>query len=93
MMGSNTFINWSLTSLNTSYRILGKSITNLAIKPFSNLMLGGETIENVLKVQDKMAKKGIKSLSGFIVEGLINPTEADLDHCLDYSLEVIEKIS
>jgi hypothetical protein len=47
-MGSNTFLNYSLNIIDTTYKLLGVKITNFLInKSVAPIFISGETIESL----------------------------------------------
>ena len=51
-MGSNLFINYSLSGVNMAYRIFGKTLTNVVIERTSgSIFTGGVTLDSVKKLQ------------------------------------------
>ena len=71
LMGSDLFINNSLSMINMSYKILGTKLTNFAINnSVASLFTSGESTISLVKDINSFEKQNIFSIGAFIVEGL-----------------------
>ena len=71
LMGSDLFINNSLSMINMSYKILGTKLTNIAINnSVASLFTSGESTYSLVKDINSFEKQNIFSIGAFIVEGL-----------------------
>lgn len=77
LMGSDLFINHSLTMMNQSYRFLGTRLTNFVLNnTVVPLFCAGETIE-MLKADIKEHKsRNVNVIGNYICEGLGDMNEA-----------------
>jgi len=71
LMGSDLFINHSLSLMNLSYKVLGVRLTNLAInKSVGSLFTAGETIETLVEDIAELEKRNISAIGNYVIEGL-----------------------
>lgn len=71
LMGSDLFINHSLSMMNLSYKLLGIKMTNFAInKSVGSLFTAGETIESLVDDIAELEKRNISAIGNYVVEGL-----------------------
>jgi len=70
-MGSDLFINHSLSMMNLSYKLLGIRLTNFAIvNSVGSLFTAGETIESLVEDIAELEKRNISAIGNYVVEGL-----------------------
>jgi hypothetical protein len=70
-MGSDLFINHSLSMMNLSYKLLGIRLTNFAINnSVGTLFTAGETIETLVEDIAQLEKRGISAIGNYVIEGL-----------------------
>ena len=94
MMGSNLFINYSLMGINVAYRVLGKRLTNFAIESTAaSVFTGGVTVADLVRSSEELAQRGIGSIACFVVEGVRNAENTQLDDFLRFSVEAIREIT
>ena len=94
MMGSNLFINYSLMGINMAYKVLGTSLTNLAIeKTAASVFTGGVTVANLKKCQDDFARRGFGTIGCYVVEGVRDAENASLDQFKDFSVDSVQAIT
>ena len=71
LMGSNLFINYSLTAMNVLYKILGTRFTNLMINStVGSLFTSGESITSLLKDLEALEKTNVFGIANYVVEGI-----------------------
>jgi len=93
-MASDIFINYSLLGMRLSYKLLGTSLTNLAIESTcGSIFTGGVTLDDLLREQAKLETQNIGTIGMSVVEGLREVSEEKLDHFLDFTMEAINKIT
>lgn len=89
-MGSNMFIDYSLPLINVCYKILGIKLTNFAINnSVASLFTSGETIKSLIRDIDNYEKQNIKSIAGYVVEGL---PQMDVPRISQFYNDMIESI-
>ena len=94
MMGSNVFINYSLMGINVAYKVFGKKLTNFAIEnTAASLFTGGVTVADMTRDTSKLEENGIGGIGCYVVEGVRDAKNAELDEFLDFTLESIRDIS
>ena len=94
MMGSNIFINYSLTGINASYKLLGKKLTNFVIEnTAASVFTGGVTVKDLSGAAEELEKRGIGTVGCYVVEGLRQVDNKKLDNFLDFSMESIDKLT
>jgi len=76
LMGSDLFINHSLSMMNLSYKLLGIRLTNFAInKSVGSLFTSGETIESLVEDIAELEKRNISAIGNYVVEGMAEMDE------------------
>jgi len=94
MMGSNVFINYSLLGIQMSYKFFGKYLTNFAIEnTAASVFTGGVTTRDLTACSEVLNKRGIGSIGCYVVEGVRNAKNSELDRFLDFSLSSIKEIT
>jgi hypothetical protein len=77
LMGSNFFIDHSLTMMGLCYRVLGIRLTNYCINnSVGDLFTSGETMDTLIDDVKALRENNIRSLVSFAVEGLHEHDEA-----------------
>lgn len=90
LMGSDLFINFSLTILNTCYKVLGVRPTNFCInKSVGSLFTSGESIQTLVEDIQSLEKNNIYGLAGYVVEGLHTYDDAKIQKFYEHMLESI----
>lgn len=90
-MGSNLFINYSLGLINICYKILGVKLTNFAVNnSVASIFTSGETIRSLVRDIDEYEKQNIKSIAGYVVEGLPVMDEARISQFYNDMFESID---
>lgn len=90
LMGSNLFINYSLSMINLCYKIFGIKLTNFAIKnSVASIFTSGETIQTLKYDVMKHEKKNIGGIAGYVVEGLPSMDYAKIESFYQYMMESI----
>lgn len=70
-MGSDLFINHSLSMMMLSYKLFGTRLTNFAInQSVGSLFTAGETIESLVADIAELEKRNISAIGNYVVEGL-----------------------
>jgi len=93
-MGSNFFINHSLNAVLLSYKVLGVNLTNWCINnSVGDILTGGETLQSVKKVVNKLEKRNVGTMAGLVVEGLESPSAKVLDDFTDFSIKTIRELT
>lgn len=94
MMGSNVFINYSLMGINVAYKVFGKRLTNFAIESTAaSLFTGGVTVADLNKDSVKLEARGTGCIGCYVVEGVRDAKNSQLDEFLDFSLQSIRDIA
>ena len=94
MMGSNTFINHSLTGINASYKLLGTSLTNYVIEnTAASVFTGGVTVKDLSQSAEELRERGVGTIGCYVVEGVRDAENAHLDQFLDFSIESIRSLT
>jgi len=94
MMGSNLFINHSLTAMSLSYRLFGIKLTNALIENTAgSIFTGGVTVDDLVKDMDVLADRNVGSISMMVAEGLTNADEKTLDYFHAISKDTVKKMS
>lgn len=71
LMGSDIFINHSLSMMNLSYKVLGVRLTNFAINnSVGSLFTAGETIQTLVEDIAQLEKRNISAIGNYVIEGL-----------------------
>ena len=93
-MGSNVFINYSLMGINVAYKVFGKKLTNFAIEnTAASLFTGGVTVADMTRDTTKLEENGIGGIGCYVVEGVRDAKNSELDQFLDFTIESIKDIS
>lgn len=80
LMSSNLFINHALDAMMLSYKLLGKTITNALInKTAGSIFTSGINIDTLKDDIKVFEKKHIHGVANYVVEGLVDMNEAQLD--------------
>ena len=80
MMGSNIFINYSLTGISASYKLLGTNLTNFAIEnTAASVFTGGVTVKDLAGAAEELEERGIGTIGCYVVEGVRDAENAKLD--------------
>ena len=94
MMGSNIFINHSLTGISASYKLLGTKLTNFVIEnTAASVFTGGVTVKDLAGAADELEERGIGTIGCYVVEGVRDAENAGLDQFLDFSLDSIRSVT
>ena len=94
MMGSNIFINHSLTGISASYKLLGTKLTNYVIESTAaSVFTGGVTVQDLSKSTEELRERGVGTIGCYVVEGVRDAQNAKLDQFLDFSIESIKSIT
>ena len=94
MMGSNIFINHSLTGISASYKLLGTSLTNYVIESTAaSVFTGGVTVRDLSKSAEELKERGVGTIGCYVVEGVRDAENANLDQFLDFSIESIKSLT
>ena len=94
MMGSNVFINYSLLGINMAYRVLGTKLTNYAIEnTAASIFTGGVTVADLNSDSSELAKRGIGSVGCYVVEGVRDADNLQLDQFYEFSRSAIEAVT
>ena len=71
LMGSDLFINHSLTLVELAYKILGVKLTNFAVnKSVASLFTSGETLQSLMQDKAELQRKNIGGVGMSVVEGM-----------------------
>lgn len=71
LMGSDLFINHSLTLVNMSYKLFGIKLTNFAVNnSVASLFTSGETLTSYMKDQSAFSQQNIGTVGMSVVEGM-----------------------
>lgn len=90
LMGSDLFINFSLTFLNGFYKLLGVRLTNFMInKSIGSLFTSGESIQTLVEDIKNLEKNNIYGLAGYVVEGLHVYDDGKIQKFFEHMLESI----
>ena len=80
LMGSNLFIDYSLSMMKLCYKILGVRLTNFAInKSVASLFTAGETLTSLNKDIESLKEQNINGVANYVVEGLSEMNEVKID--------------
>ena len=94
MMSSNIFINYSLMGMNISYKLLGIKLTNWAIESTAgSIFTGGVSINDVVNDIKGLQEKKIGGIACYVVEGVRDPSDSQLDNFTDFTLESITALT
>jgi len=90
LMGSDFFINFSLTILNGCYKTMGVRLTNFCINStVGSLFTSGESIKSLVKDIQDLEQHNIYGLSGYVVEGLHTYDDEKIQKFYQHMLESI----
>jgi len=90
LMGSNLFINYSLTGMNLAYKVLGVRATNLAINAtVGSLFTSGETIQTLVKDMKALEQNNVYGVANYVVEGLERMDDDFVKGVFDHMMESI----
>lgn len=93
-MGSELFINYSLMGISVAYRLLGRRFTNFAIEnSAASVFTGGVTVNDLMKEVGTLENRGIGSIGCYVVEGVRDARNKELDHFLNFSIRSIKEIT
>lgn len=91
LMGSDLFINHSLSLMNLSYKVLGVRLTNFAINnSVGSLFTAGETIETLVDDIAQLEKRNISAIGNYVIEGLSEYNDQLIEKTQKEILEAIE---
>ena len=94
MMGSNIFINHSLTGISASYKLLGTRLTNYVIESTAaSVFTGGVTVRDLSKSAEELKERGVGTIGCYVVEGVRDAENANLDQFLDFSIKSIRSLT
>lgn len=94
MMGSNLFINYSLFGINLAYRMLGTKVTNTIIESTAaSVFTGGVTVSDLNRDSVELKERGVGSIGCYVVEGVRDAKNAQLDEFLEFSKTAIEAVT
>ena len=94
MMSSNIFINYSLMGMNLSYKLLGVKMTNWAIESTAGaIFTGGVSISDVRNDIKGLQEKKIGGIACYVVEGVRDPSDSQLDNFTDFTMESIKELT
>ena len=90
LMGSDLFINYSLSMLNFFYKILGRRTTNFFINnSVGQLFTAGESISTLVEDIEALEKNNIYGIANYVVEGLDTMDEAFVQGVYEHMMESI----
>ena len=90
-MGSDLFINHALTGMQRSYNFFGIRFTNFFINnTVSELFCAGETVESLAHEIEVQREKNINIIGNYVVEGLDEMDEAQIQEVTDVFLQSVE---
>jgi len=94
MMSSNFFINYSLLGMNLSYKLLGVRLTNSVIENTAgSIFTGGVTLEDLNRDIKILEDRQIGGIGCYVVEGVRDPKDSELDAFRDFTMESIRQLS
>jgi len=71
LMGSDLFINYSLSAMNLFYKIAGVRFTNFMINSsVGSLFTSGESISSLIKDLESLEKSNVYGIANYVVEGI-----------------------
>lgn len=71
LMGSNLFLNHSLTLVGLAYKVMGVRLTNFLInRSVGSIFTSGETVDSLVRDVEAHKGKNIACIGGYFVEGL-----------------------
>jgi len=90
LMGSDLFINFSLTILQGFYKVLGVRPTNFAInQSIGSLFTSGESIQSLVQDISDLEKSNIYGIAMYVVEGLPTYDDKKIKMTYEHLLESI----
>jgi len=91
LMGSELFINHSLLGIRMAYNVLGRRLTNFAIEnTAASVFTGGVTVKDLKSETQTLEERGIGSIGCYVVEGVRDAQNNELDEFLDFSIRSIK---
>ena len=94
MMSSNFFINYSLLGMNLSYKLFGITLTNTVIeRTAGSIFTGGVTLEDLNRDIKVLEERQIGGIGCYVVEGVRDPKDSELDAFTDFTMESIKHLS
>ena len=94
MMGSNIFINYSLMGINMAYKVFGTRFTNSLIESTaSSVFTGGVTVADLMESSKSFSKREIGTIGCYVVEGVRQAENKDLDQFYDFSVESVQAVT
>ena len=91
LMGSDLFINHSLTLVNLCYKILGVSLTNFAVNnSVSSLFTSGESLQSLMQDKADLQRKNIGGVGMSVVEGMPEMNHEYVAKIYDEILEFVD---
>lgn len=94
MMSSNFFINYSLIGMNFSYRLFGIKLTNTIIeRTAGSIFTGGVTLQDLNKDIKTLEKRNIGGIGCYVVEGIRNPLDSQLDEFTEFTMDSIKGLT
>ena len=94
LMGSELFINYSLLGIRLSYALLGRRLTNFAIEnSAASVFTGGVSVSDLMNEVGTLEKRGVGSIGCYVVEGVRDARNKELDNFLDFSIRSIHEIT
>ena len=94
LMGSELFINYSLMGIGAAYKVLGTRLTNFAIEnTAASVFTGGVTTTDLLDNEKELDTRGIGTIGCYVVEGVRDAKNQQLDDFLDFSVQSIKEVT
>jgi hypothetical protein len=88
LMGSDIFINFSLSILNAFYKIIGVRLTNFCInQSIGSLFTSGESIKSLVEDITNLEKDNIYGIAMYVVEGLPTYDDAKIQEFFEHLLQ------
>lgn len=93
-MSSNFCINYSLMGMNIGYRLMGIRLTNAIIeRTAGSIFTGGVTLEDLNRDIKMLEERGIGGIGCYVVEGVRDPEDSQLDKFTDFTMESIRDLT
>jgi hypothetical protein len=93
-MSSNLFINHALTGMNASYKVLGRTLTNLIInKTAGEVFTSGETLQTLIDDMKQLEERKVFGVANYVVEGLHSMHEPTILKVYDDLIESIKALT